>query len=62
MKEKERLQIYRELVDELLRDDADEKKVKRLMLQLGLEYSPQKIDRLSSLLSYNPQKGLTHDL
>ncbi len=57
------VEIYRELVYELTRDTSNEKKVKKLMEQLGLKYSEERIDRLSQVLAYTPQgKGASRDL
>lgn len=63
------VEIYRELVTELTCDTTDEKKVKKLMQQLGLRYSTEKIERLSEVLAYSPaspiripNKGADRDL
>ena len=59
------VEIYRDLVNELTSDSTDEKKVKKLMNQLGLKYSTERIKRLSQLLTYSPSsqnKGTARDL
>ncbi len=61
-----RLVFYQQLVQELLRPQVNEKKIKQLMQKLGLKYSTQSVDRLSEVLAFNPlaqaEKGLNHDL
>jgi len=57
------MDIYRALVDELTRKTCDEKKVKKLMEQLGLKYVTERVERLSNVLAYTPQtKGAARDL
>lgn len=62
---KEKTQIlsnYKRLVDELLKETSDEKLVKNLMQSLGMEYTTEKIDRLTAVLAYNPRPELNQDL
>lgn len=62
---KEKNQIltsYKRLVDELLKETSDEKLVKNLMQMLGMEYTTEKIDRLTAVLAYNPRPELNQDL
>ena len=56
------LPSYKRLVDELLKETSDEKLVKHLMLALGMEYTTEKIDRLTTVLAYNPRPELNQDL
>ncbi|MBC85553.1 MAG: hypothetical protein CL677_00115 [Bdellovibrionaceae bacterium] len=41
---------YQELVEELMRDQPDESRVRKLMLGLKLEYKKEPIERLNSVL------------
>lgn len=57
--------IYTQLVDTLLNHPKDEKTLKQLMKQLGIEYKESPIDRLSAVLAFdprNPNKGKMNDL
>jgi len=59
------LSVYKTLVDHLLADHQDEKLIKKLMAQLGIEYKEGKVDRLSAVLAFdprNPVKGKMNDL
>lgn len=56
------LSSYKRLVDELLKETSDEKLVKNLMQTLGMEYTTEKIDRLTAVLAYNPRPELNQDL
>lgn len=56
------LNSYKRLVDELLKETSDEKLVKNLMQTLGMEYTTEKIDRLTAVLAYNPRPELNQDL
>ena len=49
------LRTYKQLVDELLKETSDEKLVKDLMQKLGMEYSSEKVDRLTTVLAFNPR-------
>ncbi len=49
------LRIYKQLVDELLKETSDEKLVKDLMQKLSMEYSSEKVDRLTTVLAFNPR-------
>jgi cbb3-type cytochrome oxidase cytochrome c subunit len=48
------MQTYQLLVQELLKSEPEEKKIKRLMHDLGLPYTAEHIDRLSTVLAFNP--------
>lgn len=59
------LSVYKKLVDHLLADDTNEKVIKELMGQLGIEYKEGKVDRLSAVLAFDPRnyaKGKMNDL
>jgi hypothetical protein len=58
------MQNYQRLVSELLKSEPEEKKIKRLMQSLGLTYTEKHIDRLSTVLAFNPlnKKDADHDL
>lgn len=59
------LTVYKKLVDQLLGESSDEKIIKQLMQQLGIEYKESKVDRLSAVLAFdprNPIKGKMNDL
>jgi len=64
------LVLYKSLVDVLLNDPQNEKVIKELMQQLGIEYKGNQVDRLSAVLAFNPKditrrnttKGTSHDL
>lgn len=56
------LPTYKRLVDELLKETSDEKLVKDLMHKLGLKYTAEKVDRLSTVLAFNPRPEINQDL
>lgn len=59
------LVLYKSLVDVLLNEPENEKSIKELMQQLGIEYKDNQVDRLSAVLAFNPRnptKGKTNDL
>lgn len=59
------LTIYKQLVDHLLSNSKNEKKIKELMEALGIEYKESQVDRLSAVLAFdprNPLKGKMNDL
>lgn len=56
------LTTYKRLVDELLKETSDEKLVKDLMHKLGMPYTTVKIDRLTTVLAYNPRPMTNQDL
>lgn len=47
--------IYKQLVDELLKETSDEKLVKHLMDKLGIPFTSVKVDRLAAVLAFNPR-------
>lgn len=52
-----RLQLLEQLVDELLKDQGDEQKIKSLMESVGLDYSTDQIRRMNSVLhALHPEK------
>lgn len=55
------IQTYQQLVQELLKADPEEKRIKHLMQLLGLKYTEKHIDRLTDVLAFNPlqKKDLT---
>ncbi len=56
------LSNYKRLVDELLKETSDEKLVKDLMQKLGMQYTAEKVDRLTEVLAFNPRPELNQDL
>ncbi|MCB9073869.1 MAG: hypothetical protein H6623_09620 [Bdellovibrionaceae bacterium] len=57
--------LYKQLVELLLAKKQDEKLIKDLMFRLGIEYKENTVDRLSTVLAFNPVtavKGRSHDL
>ncbi|MBY0314338.1 MAG: hypothetical protein K2Q26_02380 [Bdellovibrionales bacterium] len=49
-----KISLYERLVEELLKKAPDEKLVKTLMNDLGIDYTDHSIDRLSAVLAYSP--------
>jgi hypothetical protein len=56
------LSNYKRLVDELLKETSDEKLVKDLMHKLGMQYTAEKVDRLTEVLAFNPRPEINQDL
>ncbi len=56
------LTTYKRLVDELLKETSDEKLVMDLMHKLGMQYTAEKIDRLTTVLAFNPRPLANQDL
>jgi hypothetical protein len=56
------LSNYKRLVDELLKETSDEKLVKDLMHKLGMQFTTEKVHRLTEVLTFNPRPEINQDL